>query len=797
MIVLPAGVRERAVFRILVMPEGQWTTGGTGGVEQPWELLPMPQILARPTLERFSGTVAQGGYHLRRITRWTLPDEDRAEFYIDTGAINGIEVDERDLSNHAVRIQVWDDEAAPGVYTQLPSGDDAWKTVFVGTVFYQKRAKDVGFSNSGRVSYYCSGTLWRTRNWPLDRHSTTTTTHSKGHPGYNIPLHGWFRRVLGNRDSLDAVGNDPYGDLPPELKLLYVNHELPIDLGGSSSKWTDAATIGHALVSSRAVGEPLIYVDLPTDMFGGTFAWDVCHGDSCWDLLARICNRQRGRGSCFLDYEDIAGGAYGTVKLTIRSIPAFVGHLDYPLVDTGNGQRMIVEGTIKGATIGGDSSQAVNVDINGDHRYVDGSFSYDDRSSSVFDYLEVQGEPIQALANLNFYGASLEKRWLSSDETTFGALTLPFQRVSPRWRQVWRRYGIPAAWDYSVTGLPDDDAQCINFYIDESGRIQIADPDVLDETIPANSRMTVRLMPDLPIYEGWNYGTTPPTRWDGSTDTIPPPRMSPLLLYRGDTNAGSDPAWARLESVGFNLQIDDFGLYIVWGPEEVSGYRVLANTTDAPTAYQAVPIAGVTNSAGMTIATKLNAVVGLELGTRVRIAHSAGEVLEFGEEMVPGVGYLDAGRRMTLTVNGLSLWLGAPGAIWELDYSRAAQANYSPGLKFPIASSPVPTILRDDRDFLAQIAALAWSYFGSVHNPGTWELKDCGFLSSFTANGGTMSYPTLGQFVGAMTYSGIAGDGTFDRKADLQTPITCVDYDHDRCVTSWRTDYVRYDVNEQ
>lgn len=735
------------------MPEGYWGT-------QTWTSLDVPCIYSRSTGEIITGTVARGGMHLVNIARWCIPDEDRAEFYIDTGLIDGVTVTAPDLTNKVIRIQVYDDEDAPNGWTTLPT--TGWKTVFVGSMVETHHVENVGLRQNGRTTYYCAGPSMRLRMWPLDRHACGSVTHAKGHPGYNVPLHGLFRQVIGNLDTSGSV--DPIGDLTgSDMDGYYRKHALPVSRN-DLSKWTDVLAVKHALASSRAAGEMLIRVDLDNGLFDGTFSWPVNPGDSAWDLLRRICNRQRGRGAVFFEYEDADTGT-GNVTVVLKARAPFANEVLY---------RQAADGVLSMDTIvtippAEDGVDAIDVDLNGDHRIAE-PFTYVDRYSSLIDHLVVQGEPIQVCCNLNFFGSTLANRWSATDQTTFAGLTELYQRQSPRWRHVWRRYGLPETFTLNVKAEPAAAAKNIDYALDGTGTI-VANSDTTD-------RMTFRILGDLPIYEGWRYDQTVPVRWDAATDYLPPVRMSPVVMIRADADKDTDPTWYPLHYAGFNLQFDDYGLYIVNGVEDQGGVRLLASAAAAPNAYQDPQIPGVTATSGID-QQKLNTIVGVELGARVAFSTQGP--------------YDNAGKRMVMTVPGVHLWLGAPGAIWELDYLRAGQANYSPGLKFP--SSEAAYIIRDDRNALAFIHALAASYYTQLHNPGQWALADCGFLSSFsTLDGGAVSYPQLGQLVGEVTYAGEQGS---EQTTELNTPITSIFYEHDRGVTTWRTDFVSYDGSNQ
>lgn len=800
------------------MPEGSWYEQLT--VPDTWQKLPIPLAWNRtvsPSSDTtnpiaynavpIGGTVAQGGYHVQEIVRWCLPDEDRASFYIDTGMINGQPVDAQDLSNCAIRIQVLDDANAPSGYDDFDDDELTWKTVFLGTCISQSSSIRPGNNSAARTTYYCSGILWRTCNWPLNRHSTDTVIHAAGHPGYNVPLHGWFRKVLGNKSTsaTSTTGRDPFGDMTL-IKAYYKDHSFPIDGAGSTNgKWTDEEAIRHALASSRAVGEPLIQTDLGIG-FSGAFAWPVGPGETCYDLIRRICNRNRGRGAVFMTWTE-ESPYNGPIQPILRSIPTFPAQINYKIVKSFGDASMEASASLFGANdsrvYDPSTPDVIDVDLYGDHR-VDGEIQYESRYSSVFDYLEIQGEPIQVLVNLNFYGGSLAKRWTSTDETAYKNLVKLSDRTTSRWNNVWRRYGIPptsqtpGAWNYTVTGIPGGTATCINFVVDNLGTIKTSE--ATQNTVESyNSEMTVRVLPDLPIYEGWNYTSTVAVRYDGAFDYQPPPRMSPKILFRGDvnTNDGS-PGWCDLSYAGFNFQVDDFGFLIVKGEEQQTGVRVLASTALAGSNYKSMDVPGINTSNDAGILTKLNIVCGIELGNRIRLVYPPYLSIDQTTGTVTAANASAMGRRLTMTVNGLHLWLGAPGCIWESDYIRAADNGYRAGLVFP-GNKDTPYVIRDDRNDLSQIAALAWTYYGTVHNPCTWAMKDCGFLSSFeTSSGETLKYPRLGQYVGNIYYSLDTVTGLGDAiSVPAKTNITCIHYDHDRAVTTWRTDYVRYDGNVQ
>jgi hypothetical protein len=748
-------------------------------------------MISRETGSLISGTATWGGFVVDSISRWCIPDEDRAQFHVKTGTISGQQVDMdldsggirvsgsiipgTNFTNLAVRIQVYDDESFPGKATAVPTS--GWKTVFLGTVIYTENTRSVGLDEYGTTTVYCAGILTRTRCWPMNRHSTVDNIHAIGNPGYNIPLHGYFRQVIGNRASNGAPGTDPYGDMAGKLDVqgrdfsdYYFKHALPTDATGY--KWTDMDVVRHALTSSRAVGEPLISVSMEGGLFDGTYSWPVSPSETCWDVIRRICNRGRGRGACFMNYQDNMDGSVTPILVANRPN---LEDIYYYSQGTTDKLQMLTSHKIDKAVSGVD---AVDVDINNDHRVTDDGFRFDNRESAVSDCVVVQGEPIQVLTNLSFNdgGPSLVKAWSNADETAFETIDIKNTRwaTSARWRHVYRRFRIDP---YAMLDTYANNPQTINFRTDQFGNVVR-----VEGGEGGSSAMTVRVLPDLPIYEGWRYDIVPPDRWDGGSDYLPPARMPPVVIYK--TKDTGTTTWFPLTQYGFSIQSDDFGVLICHSAEDVSGFRFLisnpASKWFASLRKAGVPITAADTSSGIVL-DNLKVIAGVELGARVSISKS-----------LTGT-YLTNGRRMTMTVNGVHLWLGAPGMIWDMDLLNAAQSGYTPGLTFP--SGVIANLIRDDRAELSFIAALAYEYYGKVHNPSTWTLRDCGLLTSFsTLEGATIAYPTLGQIVGNVTF---AGPQNLETTVAINTPITSIHYDHEQGTTTWRTDYVSYDGNMQ
>jgi len=187
-------------------------------------------------------------------------------------------------------------------------------------------------------------------------------------------------------------------------------------------------TINPVSRTLLAKEDPITHKILP----GYCFPWGVSEGEKCWDLLTRVLSRQRGRGVAFLDWADDSCSTdnFTDIKplITIRSQLA----PDLVYIKPSDGSTV----TVSQATT---LNTAIDVDLQGDHRYVGDSLQLITNDSSGVDYLETQGEPIEVLVTLSGKDSTLEKRWSDADETTFKGISSSvwWQRTSTRWRHIF------------------------------------------------------------------------------------------------------------------------------------------------------------------------------------------------------------------------------------------------------------------------------------------------------------------------------------------------------------------------
>lgn len=756
------------LIRFLVMPPGSW-----GGAKQPWVILNQPQRYGFDFLKPY-------GYELQNLERCALPAIGRAEFIYRYGNMtatgkNAIKTVPAalDLTGYHVRIQ-----AAP--YVNPKDGALTWRTVFLGTVDSFADSPWTGAETAGDRTYFCTDLLYRTARWPLDKHAlyqgNTLYAHASVNPGYNYKIAGFFRRLMGNKGASTAVC--PWGD-----GTSYQTHAWPGSTG--SLLWSDDEVIDHALASSRAKGEPIFKLNNRGLLQGNSYAWPIGEGEKCWDLLTRILSRQRGRGEAFLDWADdpCPSNSFADIQPLITIKPQNKNDIVYTVPSTG-GTTTITQAATQGT--------AIDVDLQGDHRYVNDSLQLITNDSSGVDYLETRGEQIEVLVTLSGKDGTLEKRWSDADETTFKAISSSvwWQRTSTRWRHVYQRWSLPAGWDLKVGDGNGGAKTSCHYACLANGSIVTRDLDGTLSTpsplqyVPAASPLTIKIGCDIPIYEGYNYAAAPPVRYDGAADYLTNPRNPAMILVLTDTtnlylNAG--------EYLGIGMQVDDFGVLIQYGPDQAAGTRFWSGAGS--------PVGGSWGIDRLALATSIT------LGNRVRMSSANLNVNDSGNPFTD----ITAGRKLYVNVPGACLWLAHPSAIWEhnvlaaVDKAAPAKRNAAGG------SGSTPGLLRDDRDALAVTHAYAWAWYGTKRTSASWALNDCGLLPWFLGDpdGGSsirsIKYPQIGQLVKTIRAAGtgkLAGAGIIDPATafSVNTPISRVHYDHVQGVTTWYTDWQDLDT---
>jgi hypothetical protein len=751
-VTLPLANQRWAKFRVLTRPSWGGTSASGGG----WKI----QVMQNPgpeasglILESYSRSLLPSLGTARIIYRFGKigskivaagPDQAAAmqqgEQWDPTSELEGIP----DLTNQEIRIQA----GYPDEDGNVGAGD--WRTVWWGTCEYQT---DEGWGGaaipSGERTYHCIDAFHRTKRWFLNRHGFVDTVSGgvtgkcMGNPGYNYSAE--TSRIIGNR------GPEASTWVPAEASLYALCHTM----AGAGEEWTDEQVLANCMAASRPSGQPLwvpSYADGAAgapELMAAVSSWPVQDTESVFDLVTRICDRSRGRGAAYPDFTESSPTGPLTCKLMIYS--QLAADLNY--TNPVDGSDVSIDGAIADNT-------EVEVDVIGDHRFVDGSLSVTDPEQYRVDYLETVGEPIEVLVTLGYVDSTLEIGWKATQETTFRGLD-PYNRTEAKWSDVLQFHRLPRNFLCTVgDGNGGSTSRC-DFRCSDAG--QITTPSGTSDTSPAS----IVVIDDTPIFLGYNYESTP-VRYDSSTDA----------QYGGDPARMPWRYFIRTEAEKFlELKETGEGFSVLKHPD---GFHLSATRDKDGYRYFNAGTAGNLNSAYHY--NKLVVTCAIRLPHRVRMAN----------------GNPNGARQKRIEYQGLHLWMAHPGAIWDVDSSsRTSSADGSPPRRGASASATPAGVLRDDRAELARVHAISrvwWGVlpdtesFASMHRGASWSLKCCGDIpSSEDYDGGGLVYPTCGKVLRYLYANG--------QRLECNSPVSSYIYDNVSGISSWQSDWAELDTS--
>jgi hypothetical protein len=699
----------KVYHRVLVKPiEADWNAS--------WDPLPiLPQ-------QELGAILSDTGYDVVSYTRTALPSIGEAIFEYQFDEVNNRVYTARDLTGYDVRIQAWRGSDATKRTTTVSGA--GWRTVWWGVVEYH----DDDISRGVRTYRAIEGLAARARSWRLNRHvyedGGATRLCLAGHPGFNQL--GADGRLAGDRSSSNSSSADP-----SRLSSYYA-HTWP----GKGSLWTDQEVIETILAIQRTSGDPDLSFSGTPSTLQGTQAWSVEPDQTVWDLLTRVGDRRRGRGTIFLSYGNDSSNPTGPLTVQLSVSPQEANTVSY--TEPASGSTATILGALAEGTAG-------SVNVAGDHRLVDGSMRIGQRHEHTADRVEVIGAPIQTLVTLAHGDSSLGARWSGSEATAFAALDPTSEsgelaRRANRWSHVYRLFGLSTAWGGTAGNGEGGASSRADYRCDDSGGLVV--PSTTADSNPA----MYRIRRDLPIYGGVDYSTASPARYDGDA-TITDRHRERLKLLAYD---GSD--WVDLQSEGFTAQVTPDGILVYATTDMVSGDRSLGDT-------------GATSLGSIRDYTELAVTCAIE-SDQHRLQMSVGRGADISR------------RTVRIMANDLHLWLAHPGAIWSLDPSTGTPSRSAAG-----ATSSSPGILRDDRDRLARILNQARLWYLTERRSLTYAMNDVGPLGD--TDGGS-TYPTLGDLITTISYTNGAGQ-TVSRT--INTPVTSITVDARASRTTWRTDW--------
>lgn len=736
----------------------------------PWTLL---RVCTAPSWNADSATdgatwivepsygVGRSGYEVLDVERVALPQVGTATLRYRMGVIDGKLTGV--LSSGATPA-AWDPATMTAMAPSLigkeiriqqcldPDQADSqreWVTVFWGQVEYEE---DHGWPGStlpsGERIYHLTDALARTRKWFFTKH-TFNFVVKNGTVGYNTERGGI---VVGNRGANTTMVN---GQSVRE-------HVLP----GTGTKWNDREVLEHALTITRPSGQPLFAIpntEAIEYLTQSSGVYAVSRTTSAFEVMSKAADWKHGRGVVALQWEEDVSTASEVQPLTVylSCSPPFQSSFDFDASYLG-GSTLSWPGANFTLT-------SITVDLIGDSRAVDGSLRLGDPEAFRVDYLESVGDPIETLVTLSVLDGSLAKRWTTADETALAALVAT-KRGGERWRPVGQRFGLPLTWNGAAA---DGNGGSLS-----NALVTTTDLGLVDDAVRVGP-LSLRILPDLPILEGYVYTGSTPVKGDGSgtaTEDSTPDRRAPLPMSRLASGVYLE---ANDRDVGLTLKIDGLDIWMYSHDRERDGSRYFADN------------ASLSPSKASTAALITVAIASDSLPVRFATAAN-GRTEE------------TAKSRKTIRHPGLCLWYASPGAIYELDHETPTTGGY-PAKRAACRSSGGAGILRDDRLALCARHIMAARWYGlptPTNGTGTmqaaeskrsasWQLRCGGLAGGFETvsetgeSEGETAYPALGELVRYLYANG--------SKITLNTPITRIHYDHQQGITTWTTDWQELD----
>lgn len=643
-------------------------------------------------------------------------------------------VEAPDLLKKVIRIQARDgirkSRTASDTNTTANENSNSWHTVFLGVALFQTddTQSAAGTEWHGIRRWRCLDLLYAyCSQWPMNSHSWNVYSgkvHSGcyGHPGYNVSRSDGG--VLGNRSTADT---DTIAGI--------ATNTFALPSTTYAATWTDEQAINHAVTAYRKTGDPDFRLTSAATLysFQQPLARPIADGQSVWDFLVQVCDRRRGIGSVFLDWPDDNDGAVSTPSTITPVLRVYAQN---------NSDITVTGGTLTGATTNG---TAITVDLIGDHRFVDGSLQLQQRDETRVDYLETVGERIEVALTLAYPDSTITRAWSASQETAYAAAD-QYARQDTIYGDVFRQFNLATADAYIFQAGDGNAGGNARFSYRCADDGTVSAPDVI-----TTSHMTLEIMADLPLLEGWDYETATPASFNNAAS---PQRRKPLVLAR-TAAATYDDITATVE-----MRVTPQGFWISSAGDtgsDLSSYRIIGDTT-----------------AGIGSVYEYSSIVvtcGVRLPNRVRYA--SGDSTSY--------------RRKQIYVPQAHLWLLHKNCILGID----TDGDGSTVVRYPTASDNI--VVRDDRARLYTLHQLAWAWYGSDRRSASWQLRCCGLLPTFktgTLGLSSTSYPKLGYVVTTLKHSGISSAG---EDTTMNTPITSIAYDNNSGVTTWSTNWQELD----
>lgn len=672
----------------------------------------------------------RNGYEVRVLSRASMPDFGELIFQYKFGLIDGKQygVVDDSLTNIG-----YADLIGKNVIVEASvDGGETWVVRWLGECIAQDENSWPGSANrAGVVTYHCRDLLHKLTKWQLARHVPYVSTLGDISPlalSYNSKP----------EDSVNVLGNkESSGALPSGYSYFFAHTQSGSE---DAVPWTDLDVVRHAIDSAIQPESSVGVNDLvwgagmvagATDLLSGANFWKVEDQQTVFDLIRRVFNRRRGLGIAVMEFGETldANGSVNSLQPVIKVYAQVIDDITYTAPSGGSV-------TINGAGTNGTSAP---VDLIGDHRLVDGSFQIAAESETLYNAVVTTGDFIQVIISAST-ADYLDERWSSAEATAYDAAIANGDDPSEddaKWGNVYSTVGFSYGWTFQA---PDwsGTATTGQSFIDLSTS---SDLSLGFNAGKRGSPLGFTLTDELPLAAGWNYTVNPAVKISGTQDGEP--NRSPVRAFK---RVNTSPERYVDAKTAYQLNVDRAGY---------NGNDLKCIGTTGP--YFAAE--SDQDDHWFTLNIRLNN----------RIEASSGDL---------------TGKVKRIRIDGLGLQLIHNGAIIGLDYDNPSNDGFPPlhgGTAAISVSAKNFYVVRDDRDRLARAHEIAKAWYTTVRRTARWGLNAFGFGSFALLEETTVDYPKIGHIVSDITYGGFV--------REMATPVTRIEYDHDRGVTEFVTSW--------
>jgi len=535
-----------------------------------------------------------------------------------------------------------------------------------------------------------------------------------------------------------------------------------------SEPFSDLDAVSTAIQSSKPEGSPQpdfevfgydgFVAGLPRDtkdVLNDPNVWATNESQSVRSLLERIFSPRRNIPA-WLDYIETGDNGSTDPADFIPIIQVGFGFLNSIDRQLPSGEFYRVLGAQEASVDPDGQQRYIALDVTNDHRLgpnAPSTFGFNDDGFSRYDKLTTRSERITIVITVG-QGGILEARWTAQEAAALDDLDPETDYEPTRFDHVYRDYGFPLDWDWSLDGTQDErvDYRITFNATDNSNTLEVPAASVQD-----TSPFALRVLDYVPFYKGIDYSVQPPEPQSETT--------------------GEDQKEYNRDTVGI-LTFDTSGL----DAAATQGAQV----SRAGNQGNDLRINAAVDELSEIPALSLKLTIAIQNGHRLEWSE-----VRLGEDGNP-IPEAEIARTKFVDVPGLALHLGK-------ESTRFRTSDETDTL--PEGPGGGPPILRDDRDTLVKRHSLAQRYYLVDRRPLRLQLLTVGghplaIKSEVVAytdfSGATVEgnegyrFPNIGDFVTTITYNG--------RKVDVNGTVTSYVYDRQNGTVDIQTDYGQRDL---